>query len=108
MIFRARAVILEEDTRSSGRTMPTAASRDTVVQVRRLHQLRARVNAMDPRRVDAAIAALLAIEIVAEVALVDAHGHSRALSMVPPPKQTVGLHVASQPSPSTRLPSSQP
>ena len=82
MIFRARAVILEEDTRSSGRTMPTAASRDTVVQVRRLHQLRARVNAMDPRRVDAAIAALLAIEIVAEVALVDAHGHSRALSMV--------------------------
>jgi signal transduction histidine kinase len=62
--------------------MPAAAGRDTVVSVRWLHQLRARVNAMDPRRVDTAIAALLAIDIVVEVALVDAHGQSRPLSMV--------------------------
>src|SRR3954449_13337629 len=62
--------------------MPVAGSRDTVVQVSWLQQLRARVNAMDPRRVDTAIAALLAIDIVAEGALVDAQGRRRALGMV--------------------------
>jgi signal transduction histidine kinase len=82
MIFRPRDVILEEDSRSSGRTMPAARGRDTVVHVNLVRQLRARVNAMDPLRVDTATAALLGIAIVVEVALADTRGESRLLAMV--------------------------
>jgi signal transduction histidine kinase len=82
MIFGRGRVILEEDPRSSARTTPPACGRDTVVSVNRLRQLRARVNAMDPLRVDTATAALLAVAIVLESALADTGGESRALTMV--------------------------
>jgi signal transduction histidine kinase len=82
MIFQGGGVILEEDSPSSARTMPPVHDRDTVVRVNWLRQLRARVNAMDPLRVDIATAALLGIGIVVEVALADTRGESRALSLV--------------------------
>jgi signal transduction histidine kinase len=82
MIFGRDRVILEEDPRSSERTTPPACGRDTVGQVSRLRQLRARVNAMDPLQVDTATATLLAVAIVLESALVDTGGESRALTMV--------------------------
>jgi signal transduction histidine kinase len=62
--------------------MPPACRRDTVVSVNRLRQLRTRVNEMDPLRVDTATAALLAVAIVVESALVDTGDESRVLTMV--------------------------
>jgi signal transduction histidine kinase len=53
-----------------------------VVEVNLLRQLRARVNEVDPLRVDTATAALLAVAIVLEVGLADTNGESRALAMV--------------------------
>jgi signal transduction histidine kinase len=82
MILRRGRVILEEDPRSSGRTMPSASSAVTVVLVNGLRQLRARVNEMDPLRVDTVVAALFAVAIVIEAALIDLGGENRALAMV--------------------------
>ena len=62
--------------------MPPGCDRDTVVHVNWLRQLRARFNAMDPRRVDSAAALLLGIAIVVEVVLGDTHGESRPLVLV--------------------------
>jgi signal transduction histidine kinase len=62
--------------------MPTARDAVTVVFVNGLRQLRARVNEMDPLRVDTAIAVLFAIAIVTEAALIDLGGENRALAMV--------------------------
>jgi signal transduction histidine kinase len=80
MILRAGQVILEDDPRSSGRTMPYTRDADTLVYVNRLRQLRTRVNEMDPLRVDTATAVLFAVAIVIEVALVNSDGESRALT----------------------------
>jgi signal transduction histidine kinase len=82
MILSASGVILEEDAPSSDRTMPPACDRDTVMLVNWPGQLRARVNAMDPRRVDGAAALLLGIAIVVEVSVADTDGESRALALV--------------------------
>jgi signal transduction histidine kinase len=73
-------VILEEDPPSSARTMPPARDRDTVVQVNRLRQLRRRVSAMDPLRVDTAIAALFAVAMVIEARYAQSNGESRVLT----------------------------
>jgi signal transduction histidine kinase len=82
MIFGPGRVILEEEAPSSGRTMPPARGADTVVQVNLLRQLRARVNAMDPLRVDTATAALFAVAIVTETALASNGGDSRPVSLI--------------------------
>jgi signal transduction histidine kinase len=82
MILSALGVLLEEDIRSSPRTMPPAGERDTVVHVNRVRQLQTRARAMDPVRVDTVLAALFAVAIVIEAASVDANGESRALSAI--------------------------
>jgi signal transduction histidine kinase len=61
--------------------MPTARGAVTVVFVNGLRQLRARVDAMDPLRVDTVVAALFALAIVIEAALIGLDGGSRALTM---------------------------
>jgi signal transduction histidine kinase len=78
MIFPARLVILEEDAGSSARTMPRPELAVTVMAVNRL---RARLRALDPLRVDIAIAAVFAVAMTAEILTTSTHGESRALTL---------------------------
>jgi signal transduction histidine kinase len=58
--------------------MPKAGGADTLDPVNRL---RARVSALDPLRVDVAVAALFAVALVSEAAVVDPDGQSRAVTV---------------------------
>jgi signal transduction histidine kinase len=83
MIWRGERVILEEDTRSSGRRTPEATRAVTVVSVSALRQLRDRVRAMDVLRKDIAIAAIFCLVLTVEALfLAPTHGESRALTVL--------------------------
>jgi len=61
--------------------MPIHARADTLGDVQMLDSVRARLRAMDPFRVDIALAALFVIATAIELSLLDSEGHSRAVTL---------------------------
>jgi signal transduction histidine kinase len=62
-------------------TTPQPAGTDTLGGVKPLEATRARLRAMDPFRVDVALAAVFIAAGVIELALIDSEGHSRGLTL---------------------------
>src|SRR6187551_953649 len=74
-------VLLTDDTRSSARTMPIHARADTLGGVQVVESVRNRIRAVDPFRVDVAIAVAFIVVAVVEFAYLDPEGHNRGVTV---------------------------
>jgi signal transduction histidine kinase len=74
-IRQRSGILLVDDSRSSGRTMPIPAREAKLGQVKLMESVRARIRAVDPFKLDLAVAALFVVGTAIDLATIDADGN---------------------------------